>query len=317
MMTKLDLKGFEEWLERGDKQKQRDSVRPRAVNTYISLLKNHSDCLPADDTVAAINEANRKMLDRNIYQVGVVVRLYCKYMDFRPEHLKLIKSPKPKKARLPKFLTKEELKALFSGLDQLKKIPYSYDRMMVELLLRVMYETGGRINEVLNISYKDIEQKIDTVSNGYVVHLFETTPYIIKRGSARDVMISQKTMDMLRIHMEKSRETHQSGAFIFSAINHRDPATLEEDERVNYYKWMVTRMNRLLEDIGKMVIGKKITSHWLRHTCATHMVIDGVNLVMIKDYMGHKSIKTTEIYLRAANLVAKQAFGKWGEGRDI
>ena len=44
---------------------------------------------------------------------------------------------------------------------------------------------------------------------------------------------------------------------------------------------------------------KKVTPHVWRHTCATHLVADGANVVYVQRLLGHRSLRTTQIYARA------------------
>ena len=60
--------------------------------------------------------------------------------------------------------------------------------------------------------------------------------------------------------------------------------------------------NRLIPD--------RISCHSLRHSKAMHLLQAGVNLVYIRDILGHTSVQTTEVYARADSLIKRQAFEK-------
>ncbi len=59
-----------------------------------------------------------------------------------------------------------------------------------------------------------------------------------------------------------------------------------------------------------VMIPKKITPHCLRHSKAMHMLEAGVNLIYIRDYLGHESIETTQVYARANPRAIKNAIKK-------
>ena len=66
-------------------------------------------------------------------------------------------------------------------------------------------------------------------------------------------------------------------------------------------------MNKLSET-GELVPIKKITPHCLRHSKAMHMVEAGINLIYIRDFLGHESIETTQIYTKANPEVKRKMF---------
>ena len=70
------------------------------------------------------------------------------------------------------------------------------------------------------------------------------------------------------------------------------------------YKWLLSR-HTIIPVIPN--ISDEITPHWLRHSKAMHLLQAGVNLVYIKDLLGHSDISTTEIYARADEAMKRDA----------
>ena len=61
---------------------------------------------------------------------------------------------------------------------------------------------------------------------------------------------------------------------------------------------------------GKTDMPENVTPHWLRHSKAMHLLLAGVNLVYIRDLLGHADITTTEIYARADEKMKLEALTK-------
>jgi len=61
------------------------------------------------------------------------------------------------------------------------------------------------------------------------------------------------------------------------------------------------------KDVNPILIPEIVTPHILRHSKAMHLLQSGINLVYIRDFLGHTSITTTEIYARADSKVKREA----------
>jgi site-specific recombinase XerD len=63
-------------------------------------------------------------------------------------------------------------------------------------------------------------------------------------------------------------------------------------------------------------IRKSVTLHGLRHTCATHLLEMGVNILRVKELMGHTDIRTAMLYLQVMNLSDEKAFSPFDKLYD-
>lgn len=187
-----------------------------------------------------------------------VVTLEGSWSDLRVPRLRYDK-------KLPKYLTKEEIKLLLESTTYLKH----------KAILSTIYSAGLRVSEVINLRISDImskEMKI-RVRNG-------------KRNKERYTLLSQKNLELLRLYWKKfGYENYSPDDYLFIS-------------RLTKKKLTVRGIEKAMENsMQKSGIVKKATVHTLRHSFATHLMNDAVELVNIQTLMGHSNIKTTSIYL--------------------
>ena len=178
------------------------------------------------------------------------------------------KAPNPKRPEiLPTVLSREEVVRLLDATHNLKH----------RALLATLYSTGMRAAEVRQLKVSDLDGKrmLIFIRRG-------------KGGRQRYVMFSTKLREILQAYWRWRRP--QDWLFP-SAMRPADPLDL-------------SGIRRICRKAGKQAgISQRVHPHLLRHSCATHLLEDGVNLRRIQVLLGHASIKTTAKYL----LVSQQA----------
>lgn len=187
-----------------------------------------------------------------------VVTLEGSWSDLRIPRLRYDK-------KLPTYLTKEEVKSILESTSYLKH----------KAILSTIYSSGLRVSEVTNLRISDImssEMKI-RVRNG-------------KRNKERYTLLSKKNLDLLRLYWKKF------GYRNFSPEDHLFISRQTKKQLTN--RAIEAAMDKSLKRSG---ITKKATVHTLRHSFATHLLNDGVDIVTIQALLGHSNIKTTSIYL--------------------
>ena len=178
-----------------------------------------------------------------------------------------IKSPKISK-NLPKFLTEEEVNKLLD-IKCVKPIDYR-NKAMLEML----YATGMRISELLNLELSNI-------------NLIDESVKVMGKGSKeRIIPISDITIKYLKIYLNSYRNfilNDKTSEYIFINYNGKRMS------RQGFFKILKT----LCQKSG---INKEISPHILRHSFATHLLNNGADLRIIQELLGHENISTTEIY---------------------
>jgi site-specific recombinase XerD len=160
-------------------------------------------------------------------------------------------------------------------------------------LLCVLYDTGARVQELCDLRVRDIR-----LEHPAMVTLTG------KGRKSRHVPLLENTVGLLRSYMEENRLIQSGNPDVPLFYNQRQSK--------------LTRggVNHILQKYSRIVAGqylnmpKMLTSHVLRHSKAMHLYQSGVNLVYIRDILGHADIATTDIYARADIESKRKALGK-------
>ena len=159
------------------------------------------------------------------------------------------------------------------------------------VLLSLLYDTGARVQELVDLKVCDINL-IDTV----------TIVLTGKGGKSRIVPVMKPTGELLRQYIEGNGLSHPARSrnpLFTNRGNH--PLTRAG---VTY---ILKKYAAQAQGIGVKDISEEITPHWLRHSKAMHLLQSGVNLIYIRDLLGHSNVSTTEIYARADETMKRKA----------
>jgi len=174
---------------------------------------------------------------------------------------------------LPTILSKTEVKNILN----------SVDNIVYRTLLTTVYSSGLRIQEAINLKVSDIDSK------RMQLYIRES-----KNGSARYAILSEKNLETLRSYFKtywlKKFGKYHGEDYIFCVNKKCSPVTAR------------TIRTALVNAAIKAGIHKKVTIHTLRHSFATHLLESDTNLFTIKQLLGHKSIRSTCIYLHVVDM---------------
>ena len=200
-----------------------------------------------------------------------------------------------------KFLQTEKIIAKidfqeFESLSNLKKIPKAISKLQMEqifknlyvskqtnkelyiLVLKLIYLSGLRISEALNLKWSDINHQDNSI-------------YIFGKGSKeRKVYIIKDFLELLKNLGKKNQ-------FVF-ALNNK--------------KISARSVNKFLENCyNDSIIKDKLSSHVFRHSFATTMLENNADIRHIQKLLGHSSISTTEIYTKVAKSMKKRVLDSY------
>ena len=190
-----------------------------------------------------------------------------------------IELPKTKKS-LPKVLTIEEVDKL---LDITLKDAYSYRN---KAMLELMYATGLRVSELVNLKIHDID------------FINETVRTMGKGNKERIIPMGEIAIHYLKLYLEIYR----------SQLLKKD---YTDDLLLNNHGKCMTRQGffKILKKLAKEKdIKTSFSPHTLRHSFATHLLENGADLRSIQELLGHSSISTTGIYTHVSNEELKENY---------
>ena len=234
------------------------------------LLYLRTERMNGDSTVF-----RHSVVIKHFYQALVSLE-YLKAAENPLTHFPTVKGA-PKK--LPIYLSEEEVTRLL-------KAPPGDTVLMVRdrAILTLLYCTGIRATECSTLREEDVDlaNKCIRVTG--------------KGGNQRSVPLNARALAVMRTYRQVRGEIDPKAAF-FLSLRRKQMTRGAIYERVR--KWSV---------VAK--IEKSMSPHRLRHTFATHLVKAGVNIVDIRDLLGHRQISSTQIYLHTTAHDLKEAVEK-------
>ena len=175
----------------------------------------------------------------------------------------------PKK--IPKFLSESEINVLIAKSYEDK----SLKGLRRTLLIEILYATGIRVSELVNIKLGDISDNYSSI--------------IIKGkgGKQRIVPLFGKVILVLKKYIDFINQSKQQTNSLFLFPSNSKLGHLTRN-----------RFFQILKNLGDEVNLdlKRISPHVLRHSFASHLLSRGVDLRIIQESLGHKDISTTQIY---------------------
>ncbi|MEM4397442.1 MAG: tyrosine-type recombinase/integrase [Candidatus Woesearchaeota archaeon] len=167
--------------------------------------------------------------------------------------------------KLPEILNRCEIKKMFFSAHNIKH----------RLILMFLYYAGLRVSELINLRYSDLDLKRKTI------HIKNA-----KNNKDRIIFLHPEIINILKIYNIRKKQD-----FIFITNKKR--------------KYTHRTIEMVVKKISKKAgIIKKIKPHTLRHCFATHLLENGLDIVSIQKLLGHRDVRTTQIYTHLTKKVA-------------
>lgn len=261
-----------------------------------------------------LEEKRKCSISTRNHRLAVLHSFFQYVQKEAPENLfeiqKILSIPNKKyRKTLVQYLTGTEMRIL---LEQPDSSTYEGFRDMV--LLSVLYDTGARVQELAEIKVRDIR-----LSDPAVITLHG------KGNKIRQVPLMGGTSELLEKYLEIKKYHYgfaKTDNYLFSN---------QKNQMLS--RWGISYiLNKYVEMAKKNPLFKvnfPITPHVLRHAKAMHLLQAGINLIYIRDFLGHVDCSTTEIYARADSEMKRKAIEnayvdlvpdiapKWEEDGDL
>lgn len=258
----------------------------RDINKFLDFMNNENYTLNSVDSTLIRNFLAHETLDgiskRSNARRVIALRQFYEYLvknnyvEFNP--FIIISTPKVDK-KLPEFMYLEEINNLFELNSQRKDFLMHRDQAIIELL----FSSGLRVSELVNLTLQDLNLK-------------ERMMRIVGKGNKeRIVPFSLKTQKTLNVYLENTRKQLISDSGNMIGTNYVFLNSRGE-------KLTTRGVEYILQEIeNKTGVTLSLHPHKFRHSFATHLLNQGLDLRTIQELMGHSSLSSTQVYTHVSN----------------
>jgi site-specific recombinase XerD len=261
----------------------------RFEDLTTDILSEFLDWLEAERK-CSVSTRNHRLSVLNAFSEYAQNRDFEAASVFRASILKI-----PQKKGVPakrSYFTREEIKLLLS-FPNAKTAIGKRDRA----LLCFMYASGARAQEVCELTVGDVTFFTDKA----------TVKLLGKGNKVRKISIPADAAAILKGYIEYRKIQDKYDRHIFSSQTH-EKMTVSCIEEI-FFKYVEKGKAEYPGHFRE----KSYTPHSMRHTTATHMLEAGVPLIVVKNFLGHASIQTTQIYAEISQRTADRELKAWND----
>ena len=269
------------------------SIKKHSDNTLISYYNDLKELASVlDNNIIDINEEdikkylnylydksyNKNTISRKLSGVRSFYNYLYNHDIIKTNYFTDVHNPK-KMRSLPHYLKANEIDKV---LDNTNEVTLYGERN--KLIVELLYVTGLRVSELVNIKLKDIDKYNKSIK-------------ILGKGSKeRIVYYEDNCSKLLNKYLNNTRRKLDKNNSEYLLLN-------------KFGNKLSTRMIRNI--LNNLTIGtsiEQIYPHMIRHTFATTMLNNGADLMTVKELLGHESINTTSIYTHVTNEQIRKVF---------
>ena len=220
-----------------------------------------------------LNGISKRSSQRRLVALRRFYELMLKEKKVKFNPFKIISSPKLDKT-LPDFLHQEEIDELFVNNEKRTDFLALRDHALLELL----YASGLRVSEVVNLTLDQVESQTRIIKVTGKGNKERMVPYSVECKKILDKYIDECRKEIV----EKNKLENDPKALFLNARGEK----------------LTTRgVEYILKSIEKKIgMELDLHPHKMRHSFATHLLDEGVDLRVIQEILGHESLETTQVY---------------------
>ena len=229
------------------------------IKTYIAQLRKRN---------LKTSSVNRKISTLKNYLKFLHTEKIIDQIDFQEfESLPSVK-------KIPKAISKSQMEQIFEDLKKSKQT----NAGLYILILKLIYLSGLRISEALNLKWSDINHQDNSI-------------YVYGKGS------KERKVFIINDYLAQLKNLEKNNQYIFT---------------INKKKISTRSVNKFLQNCyNNSLIKNKLSSHIFRHSFATTMLENNADIRHIQKLLGHSSISTTEIYTKVAKSMKKRVLDSY------
>ena len=229
------------------------------IKTYIAQLRKRN---------LKTSSVNRKISTLKNYLKFLHTEKIIDQIDFQEfESLSSVK-------KIPKAISKSQIEQIFEDLKKSKQT----NAGLYILILKLIYLSGLRISEALNLKWSDINHQDNSI-------------YVYGKG------LKERKVFIINDYLVQLKNLEKNNQFVFT---------------INKKKISTRSVNKFLQNCyDNSLIKNKLSSHIFRHSFATTMLENNADIRHIQKLLGHSSITTTEIYTKVAKSMKKRVLDSY------
>ena len=260
----VDLKQFQFFFSDYSSNQKIETADKRAIRSWIVelSLKNLS-AKSINRKIATLKSFFKFLIKREIIEVNPTANINSLKTD----------------QKIPNFIKEKDINYLFDNL----KVENNFEGQRDLLILELLYGTGIRISELINLKTKNINITKKEIK------------VLGKRNKERIVPIHDHILNQIDRFINKKNDIKSDHKYLL--------CTKKGDQ---LYPMLIYRIVK--KHLSSLINSKKYNPHLLRHTFATHILNKGGDLNSIKDLLGHESLAATQIYTHNSIEKLKETF---------
>jgi len=238
-----------------------NEITAATVRTWLAYLKE--------------NKASSKTINRKISSLKAFFKYQLKLKNITVSPVASVSSLKVSR-RLPSFIDQKDINTLLTH----DFFPDTFEGKTNFLIFEILYQTGMRRNELINLKEKDVDKSSGTIK------------VLGKGNKERLIPANNDLLKMITEYISEKQNEFPGLSETWLLINKKGKKL--------YPKYVY---NIVKNNLGKVSTNQRKSPHILRHSFATHLTNNGAEINAIKELLGHSSLASTQIY--AHNTIEK------------